>query len=186
MIFQCQLNNSDKIFIPLSNIEVLKHLKAGDKIFLTGELFVFRDQVHKKIAKNDVEQISNVNFNNSAVYYCSATPGKNGLPIGSCGPTSSYRMDELTEPVLNLGVKIMIGKGYRSNYVVELCKKYASIYLITYGGCGALINRWIKSVELIAYPELATEAMFKYTVENFEAIVAIDIYGNTLWKNFKF
>lgn len=182
---ECNLNlNTHKIFVPLKDTKILHSLKISDKVSITGELFVFRDQVHKKIHSGQISQISNINFQNSAVYYCAATEAKEGFVIGSCGPTSSYRMDDYTEKVLSLGVRIMIGKGYRSSKVVEFCKKYRAIYLITYGGCGALINRWVKSVELVAYPELGTEAMYKYWVEGFEGIVAIDVYGNTLWKNF--
>lgn len=179
--FSCFNKNEHKISVPIENLETLYALKVKDKIYLEGEIFVFRDQVHKIIA-TDNRVVANINFSNSAVYYCAATAAKGGFVVGSCGPTSSYRMDDYTEAVLALGVKIMIGKGYRSSKVSELCRKYGAIYVITYGGCGALISNWIKSVELIAFPELGTEAMYKYSVENFEGIVAIDTYGNTLWK----
>lgn len=178
--FSCSNNNNHKIYVPIKNPEIIYSLKVKDKLYIKGEVFVFRDQVHKKIATNK-EVVSNINFLNSAVYYCAATEAKSGFVIGSCGPTSSYRMDDYTEAVLSLGVKIMIGKGYRSNKISELCRKYGAIYVITYGGCGALINRWIKSVELVAFSELGTEAMYRYYVENFEGIVGIDAYGNTLW-----
>lgn len=179
--FSC-LNKNHRITVPIKDKNVLYSLKVKDKIYIKGEIFVFRDQVHKIISSNK-EIVSNINFLNSAVYYCAATEAKEGFVIGSCGPTSSYRMDDYTEAVLSLGVKIMIGKGYRSSKVSELCKMYGAIYVITYGGCGALISKWVKSVELVAFAELGTEAMYKYSVENFEGIVAIDTYGNTLWRD---
>ncbi len=171
-----------KIVLPLISDDVLNQLNVGSKIYFSGELYVFRDQVHKKVANSEIEQIKNINFLNSAVYYCAPTPPKRGFIIGSCGPTSSYRMDEYTEDVLKLGFKIMIGKGYRSEKVVDLCKEYRSIYCITYGGCGAFLNKFVISFETIAYPELGSEALYKFLVKDFPAFVAIDIYGNSIWK----
>ncbi|MEN3013396.1 MAG: fumarate hydratase C-terminal domain-containing protein [Endomicrobiia bacterium] len=173
--------NSYKIFVPIKDLDVLFSLKVKNKVVINGEILVFRDQVHKKIASGDMDGISKDEFLNSAVYYCAATEPKSNFVVGSCGPTSSYRMDKYTESILSLGVKIMIGKGYRNADVVELCKKYSAVYLITYGGCGALISKWVKEAKIIGFSELGVEAMYKYKVENFEAIVAIDAYGNTLW-----
>lgn len=170
-----------RIMLPLYNENILNEINVGEKIYFSGELFVFRDQVHKKIVNNEVQQISHINFSNSAVYYCASTPKKNNLPVGSCGPTSSYRMDEYTDKILMLGFKVMIGKGLRSQKVVDLCKKYKAIYCITYGGCGAYLSKFVLQTELIAYPELDTEAMYKFKVLNFPCIVAIDILGRKIW-----
>ncbi|MFN3550558.1 MAG: fumarate hydratase C-terminal domain-containing protein [Endomicrobiia bacterium] len=170
------------IEVPLLNTDILSQFKIKDKIYLTGEIFVFRDQVHKKIANSEFDQISEINFYNSAIYYCAATPPKEGFVIGSCGPTSSYRMDEYTENVLKLGVKIMVGKGYRSQEIVFLCKKYKSVYCITYGGCGAFLNKFVEDAEIVGYPQLSTEALYKFKVKNFPCIVAIDIYGEKIWR----
>jgi fumarate hydratase subunit beta len=170
------------INLPLKNSEELFGLKVGDKITITGELFIFRDQVHKKIVEGEIEQLGNKDFFGSGVYYCAATPSKEGFLIGSCGPTSSYRMDIYTEAVLKLGFKVMIGKGYRSEEVVQWCKKYKAIYVITYGGCGALLNQYIKDAKVFAYQDLGTEAMMRFLVKGFPGYVAIDTFGNKLWK----
>ncbi len=173
--------NEYKLIVPIQNLFDLEKLKIKDKVYLNGYLYVFRDQVHKKIANGQLPPFASVNFQNSAVYYCAATPPKNNFVVGSCGPTSSYRMDPYTEILLSLGVKIMIGKGYRSSQVVELCKEYQAVYLITYGGCGALLSQCVKDVKPIAYPELGTEAMYEYKVVDFPAIVAVDTKGVAIW-----
>lgn len=171
-----------KITLPLVDNEILSKFVIGDKVYISGELLVFRDQVHKKIVTGEIEHSVKANFYNSGIYYCAASPAKENFVIGSCGPTSAYRMDEFTEPLLRMGVKIMIGKGYRSDKIVGLCRQYRAVYLITYGGCGALLNKHIKSIELIAFPELGTEAMYKYIVSDFPSIVGIDIHGEVLWR----
>ncbi len=174
--------NEYYINLPLKDSYELEKLKIFDKLFLNGEIYVFRDQVHKKIYLGETKQIESFNFLNSAVYYCASTPKKSIFVVGSCGPTSSYRMDEYTEAVLKLGFKIMVGKGYRNDNVISLCKQYKAIYCITYGGCGALLNKFVISSELVAYKELETEAMYKFVIKNFPVFVAIDIFGNAIWK----
>ncbi len=170
------------ISLPIKDETLLPKLTIGDKIRVNGELFLFRDQVHKKIAENDTDQLDSINFLGSGVYYCAPTPVKEGFLIGSFGPTSSYRMDKYTEYVLKLGFKVMIGKGYRSDDIALLCKKYNAIYVITYGGCGALLNQYVKEVKLLAYQNLGTEAMQRVLVKDFPGYVAIDTFGNKLWK----
>ncbi len=173
------------IFLPLEDLDILKNLRVKDKIKLSGEIYVFRDKVHKEISKGNLLPLQGINFVGSGVYYCAVTPPKEGFVIGSCGPTSSYRMDGYTEPVLKLGIKIMVGKGYRSNFVSVLCKQYYAVYLITYGGCGALLNRYILDAKMVAFPEFGPEAVYKFIVKDFPCVVGIDIYGETLWdKNF--
>ncbi|MCS7228172.1 MAG: fumarate hydratase C-terminal domain-containing protein, partial [Endomicrobia bacterium] len=173
--------NEHKINLPLVSEDLLYPLMVGDKVYLSGEILVFRDQVHKKIASGNFQQIENVNFYNSGIYYCAATPPKGKFVIGSCGPTSAYRMDNYTEPLLKLGVKIMVGKGYRNKTIAELCKQYKAVYLITYGGCGALLNKYVKFVEIVAFSELGTEAMYKFFILDFPSIVAINTRGETIW-----
>lgn len=170
-----------KIVLPLVNPEVLYNLKVRDIILVSGEIYAFRDQVHKKIYNGELTELQKFNFLNSAVYYCAVTPAKEGMVVGSCGPTSSYRMDDYTEAVLSLGFRIMIGKGYRSDSVVKLCKKFGAIYAITYGGCGALLNKYVKNCEIVAFSELGTEAMYKLYVVDFPSVVAIDVFGNKIW-----
>lgn len=175
------------ISLPITNKNELMQLKVGDKVKFTGELFIFRDHVHKKIANGEIVQLIDRNFSENTflgagVYYCAPSLVKEGFVIGSCGPTSSYRMDKYTEPILKLGFKVMIGKGYRSDEIVQMCKRYSAIYIITYGGCGALLNRYVKDAKVVAYNELGTEAMMRFLVKNFPGYVAIDIFGNKLWK----
>lgn len=173
--------NEYKIILPLKDEEVLEKIKVGDKVYISGEIFVFRDQVHKKIFMGEIGNFDLSKFHNSGIYYCASTPPKEGFVIGSCGPTSSYRMDPYTEVMLRLGIKIMIGKGIRDKTIAQLCSQYKALYLVTYGGCGALLNKYVKQVELVAYPELKTEAMYKYYISNFPTIVAIDTKGNTIY-----
>lgn len=170
-----------KIVLPLIDPEIVYNFKVKDKILISGEIYTFRDQVHKKIYNGELSELGSFNFTNAGVYYCAATPAKEGMVIGSCGPTSSYRMDEYTEAVLSLGFRIMIGKGYRSEKIVELCKKFGAVYAITYGGCGALLNRYVKQCKLVAFAELGTEAMYKLYISDFPAIIAVDTYGNKIW-----
>lgn len=170
------------LVLPIKGISEITNLQVWDKVLITGKLYLFRDQVHKKIAAGQIEQISGLDFSGSGVYYCAATPPKESFVIGACGPTSSYRMDDYTESVLKLGFRVMIGKGYRSKQIVSLCKKYQSVYLITYGGCGALLNQYVKEMRVVAYEELGTEAMVCVLVKNFPAYVAIDCFGRKIWK----
>ncbi|MFQ3676069.1 MAG: fumarate hydratase C-terminal domain-containing protein [Endomicrobiia bacterium] len=170
------------INLPITNNSEITSLKVGDKIKITGELFVFRDQVHKKIFEGEVSQLAEKNFLGAGVYYCAPSPVKEGFLVGSCGPNSSYRMDNYTEAVLKIGFKVMIGKGYRSDEIVHMCKRYKAIYIITYGGCGALLNQCVKDAKVVAYNELGTEAMMRFLVKDFPGYVAIDTWGNKLWK----
>jgi fumarate hydratase subunit beta len=118
----------------------------------------------------------------SAIYYTGPAPAKEGEIIGVCGPTSSSRMDEYTPKLLEMGVKIMMGKGNRSQYVIESMKKNKAVYLCAVGGAAAIIKKYIKSAEVIAYEDLGTEAVRKLDVENFPLIVCIDSKGNSLFR----
>ena len=119
---------------------------------------------------------------NQGIYYVGPTPTKPGEIIGSAGPTTSYRMDDLTIPLLEKGLKIMIGKGRRGQKVIEAMKEYGSVYLAAIGGAGAYISNSIKSCEVIAYDYLGAEAIRKIEVEDLKLIVAIDSYGNNIYE----
>ena len=171
-----------KIKIPLKE-DVIEKLEAGERVELTGNIFVARDCVHKKF----IELIEKgkdlpVDLKGGVIYYMGPTPAPPGKIIGSCGPTTSSRMDKFTLPLLDYGLKGTIGKGKRSKEIVEAFKKYRAVYFVTFGGCGAYLSKFIKKIDLIAYPEFGPEALFLIEVENFPAIVGIDIYGNDIYE----
>ena len=154
-------------------------LKAGDRVLITGTIYTARDAAHKRMYEAiQLGKPLPFNLEGQVIYYVGPTPEKPGHIIGSAGPTTSERMDKYTPALLDYGIKGMIGKGYRSKEVVDSIQKNKSIYLAATGGSGALIARTIKSVDLIAYGELGTEAIRKITVDNFPAIVINDSYGH--------
>lgn len=169
------------IKLPL-NEDMVKELKCGDMVNLSGTIYTARDAAHQRII-NSINKGEDIPFDikNQIIYYVGPTPNKPGEVIGSAGPTTSYRMDDLTIPLLKLGLKGMIGKGYRNDVVVEGLKKYNSVYFAAIGGAGAYISNSIKSSEVIAYEDLGTEAIRKLEVENFPVIVAIDCNGNSIY-----
>ncbi len=163
--------------------EKIKDLKAGDIIYLSGTIYTGRDLAHKRI----VDDLSNCPFEleNAAIFYTGPTPTKPGDVIGSCGPTTSYRMDDLTIPLLEKGLKAMIGKGERDPKIIDAIRKYKAIYLVSIGGVAALTSDSIKEAEVIAFDELGTEAVRKLKVENLKLVVGIDTLGNTIFENYK-
>ena len=165
-----------RIITPLTSKEI-KKLKAGDEILLSGLIYTARDAAHKRMVKK-----LPFDLKGQTVYYTGPTPAPPGKIIGSCGPTTSYRMDSYTPTLLRLGLKGMIGKGDRSQEVIEAIKKYQAIYLIAFGGCGALYSQFVKKTELIAYPDLGCEAILKLEVIDFPLIVGIDCYGRDIYQ----
>ncbi|GAB1402709.1 Fe-S-containing hydro-lyase [Elusimicrobiota bacterium] len=164
----------------LKNIE---NYKAGAKIELTGVIYTARDQAHKRLA----DLIENkkelpVDLNNACIYYCGPCPTGPNRIIGSCGPTTSSRMDVFTPLMLDSGVKILIGKGNRSNEVKESIKKNRAVYLLATGGAGALIAKKVKKSQLVAFEDLGPEAVYKLYVEDFPLIVGIDSFGNNIFE----
>lgn len=173
--------NTIKLETPLT-IEKMKNLKAGDMVILSGTIYTARDAAHKKM----IEAVRNgeklpFDIENSIIYYAGPCPPKPKEVIGSVGPTTSYRMDDYTVPLLELGLKGMIGKGKRNNVVIEGINKHKAVYFAAIGGAGALISNCIKSAKIIAYEELGTEALRELKVQNFPVIVAIDFDGNNLY-----
>jgi len=174
-----------RIRTPVSD-DIIADLKAGDKVLITGYLYTARDAAHKRM----VEAISRgesppFDLKGQIIYYVGPTPPKEGQVIGSAGPTTAIRMDKYVEPLLKLGLKGMIGKGYRSPQVRELLKKYRAVYFAAVGGVAVLLQKHIKSSELIAYEDLGTEAVRRLYVEDFPVIVADDIYGNDIFEKGK-
>ena len=162
-----------KLTLPLTK-SGLKNLKSGDTVLITGTIYTARDAAHKRMTE-EYEKSGKfpIDLNGQIIYYAGPCPNKPGQVIGSCGPTTSYRMDAYTPTLLNLGLKVMIGKGERSLEVVESIKKNGAVYLGATGGAGALLAKSIKSQEIIAYDDLGAEALRKLYVEDFPAIVLV-------------
>ena len=168
--------------MPVSREEVMK-LKAGDRVFLSGEIYTARDAAHKRMVEA-ARRGEGYPFpiEGSAIYYAGPAPAKPGAVIGSVGPTTSGRMDAYAPEVIAAGNLIMIGKGERSPEVIEAMKKYGAVYLAAPGGAGALIARTVKSCEAAAYPDLGAEAVYRLAVSDMPLIVAIDSRGGNLYE----
>lgn len=166
---------------PLGDTE---KLKAGDKVLISGTLYTARDAAHKRFIEL-INQGKDLPFDikGQIIYYTGPTPAKPGMIIGSCGPTTSSRMDSYTPQLLEMGLKGMIGKGSRGKEVIEAIKRYKAVYFLAVGGAGALISKTIKKAEIIAFPELGPEAVRRLEVEDFPAIVAIDCYGGDIFSH---
>ena len=171
-----------KIYTPLTTKTISK-LKSGDRVLLSGTIYTARDAAHKKLAEELKKGSPHLPFDlkNQVIYYVGPTPPKPGQVIGSAGPTTSSRMDIYTPLLLKYGLKGMIGKGKRGKEVQESIKRYKAIYFAALGGAGALLSKRIIKCELLAYPELGPEAIYKLEVLDFPAIVINDIYGNDLY-----
>lgn len=163
--------------------EAAKTLNAGDSVLLSGTVYTARDAAHKKICAliDNGEKIP-FELEGAVIYYAGPTPAPEGRPIGSCGPTTSSRMDGFAPKLIDLGVAATIGKGNRSNEVVEAMKRNGAIYLCAIGGAGAIAAKAIKEVEIIAFPELGCEAVRRMRMEDFPLIVGIDSKGGTILK----
>jgi fumarate hydratase subunit beta len=167
---------------PLTS-EDTKKLQAGDTVLLNGTIFTARDAAHKRLVEL-IEKGEELPFDleGSIIYFVGPTPPKPGAPIGSAGPTTSYRMDSFSPTMLKNGSKGMIGKGKRDQAVKDACVDYDGIYFGATGGAGALLGKKITSAEVIAYPELGPEAVRKITVKDFPVTVINDTHGNDLYQ----
>jgi fumarate hydratase subunit beta len=162
---------------------VARKLRAGDSVLISGTIYTARDAAHKRMSEAlDRGEALPVDIRDQIIYYVGPSPAKPGQPIGSAGPTTSGRMDAYTPRMLAEGLRGMIGKGYRSAEVVEAMKKHGAVYLAATGGAAALIARTVKGYEVVAYPDLGTEALAKMTVEDFPAIVVIDSEGRNYYE----
>lgn len=170
-----------QIHAPLIAEEV-KKLKTGDAVLISGSILTGRDAAHKKLFDLIKEgKPIPVDIKNQIIYYVGPAPAKPGQPIGSAGPTTSYRMDAYAPLLIEHGLLGMIGKGKRNQDVRDAIVKYGGVYFAAVGGAGALLARTIKAAEVIAYEELGAEAIRRLTVENFPAIVINDINGGDLY-----
>ncbi len=168
-----------KITLPLTN-EVIKDLHAGESVLISGSMLTGRDAAHKRLYElvQKGEKLP-VDINGEVIYYVGPAPAKPGHAVGPAGPTSSYRMDKYTPSLLDLGLKGMIGKGARSDEVISSMVKNRAVYFGAIGGAAALISKSIKKIETLAYDDLGTEAIYRFYVEDFPAIVVIDSYGKS-------
>lgn len=170
-----------RIQTPLT-IDKVKALKAGDQVLISGTIYTGRDAAHGKMIEA-LEKGEPLPFDirDQIIYYVGPAPAKPGKAIGSAGPTTSYRMDDLTIPLLELGLRGMIGKGKRSDAVIDGMVQNGAVYFAAIGGAGALIASCIKKSDIVAYEELGPEALRRLEVEDFPAVVVIDAEGNNLY-----
>ena len=168
------------INLPLTD-EVIRDLKAGDSVLISGSMLTGRDAAHKRLFELiEKGEPLPVDISGEVIYYVGPAPAKPGHAVGPAGPTSSYRMDKYTPALLDRGLKAMIGKGKRSTEVIEAMKRNGCVYFAAIGGAAALISRSIKRIETLAYEDLGTEAIYRFYVEDFPAIVAIDSQGHSV------
>jgi fumarate hydratase subunit beta len=171
-----------KIKTPLTN-DVVRTLKAGDEVAISGIVYTERDAAHKRLCEL-IEQNKElpISLEGQVFYFVGPTPARPGRVIGSAGPTTSSRMDKFSPILLDAGLKGMIGKGYRGDAVRESLKKNCAVHFAALGGAGALLSQYIISAEVVAYEDLGTEAIRKLELKDFPAIVAYDSFGNTVFK----
>jgi fumarate hydratase subunit beta len=169
-----------RIQLPLTE-EAVETLRAGDYVYLTGAIYTARDSAHRRM----VEALSKgeplpLDIRGQVIYYVGPTPAKPGSVIGSAGPTTSIRMDPYTPSMLEAGLKGIIGKGGRGPKVREALQKHRAVYFISVGGAGALLAKQVRSLEVVAYEDLGTEAIRRLEVEEFPVVVCNDIHGGDL------
>jgi len=165
-----------KLSTPLTK-EKVTALKAGDSVLLSGTIYTARDAAHKRMVEADSLPFD---VKNQIIYYAGPAPAKEGAVIGSCGPTTSGRMDAYAPTIIAKGLTGMIGKGERNDAVINAMKEHGCVYFGAIGGAGALISKCVKSAEVIAYDDLGTEAIRKLDVVDLPVVVVIDCNGNKI------
>lgn len=175
-------NNRIVLHTPFSD-EVIRSLKAGDMVYISGTIYTARDAAHKRLCEM-LKQGDPMpfDFNGQVVYYAGPSPAKPGKVIGSVGPTTGGRMDAYSPSLIAEGLKVMIGKGTRGAEVVEALKLHTGIYFAAIGGAAALMAQRVESAEVIAFEEFGTEAIRRLHVKELPVVVAIDCYGNDIYK----
>ncbi len=171
-----------KLHPPLTD-DIITKLRSGDRVVITGVIYTGRDMAHMYMVEGQKKgEKPPFDLKGQILYYTGPTPAAPGQAIGSAGPTTSYRMDKYTPLLLELGLKGMIGKGPRGQEVKDAIRKYKAVYFAAIGGAGALISKTIRKAEVIAYPELGTEAVMRLEVEDFPAVVVNDVHGADLYQ----
>lgn len=177
------MNAERKIIQAPFSDDVIRSLKAGDMVYISGVIYTARDAAHKILAEMIHQKMPMpFEFEGQAVYYAGPAPAKPGKPIGSVGPTTGGRMDAYSPLLIEHGLKVMIGKGTRSDEVVEAIKKHNGIYFAAIGGAAALMAQCVVHSEMVAFDELGTEAIRKLEVKELPVVVAIDFMGNDMYK----
>ncbi len=174
-----------RVSLPLDDATA-RSLRVGDRVLLSGIVYTARDAAHRRMVDTlERGEPLPIPLEGQVIYYVGPSPARPGEIIGSAGPTTSTRMDSFTPTLLRHGLKGMIGKGSRSAAVRQALEESGAVYFVTVGGAAALIARRIKDVELIAYPDLGTEAIYRLRVEDFPAVVANDCFGGDLYESGK-
>jgi len=171
-----------RVSTPLSE-DLVRSLRAGRRLLISGVAYSFRDVAHKRMIEAAAAG-EDLPFDpaGSIIYYAGPTPPRPGNPVGAMGPTSSYRMDPYVEPLLQRGLRGMVGKGVRASKVKELLAEYGAVYLAATGGTGALLASCVRSAEIIAYPDLGPEAVRRIEFDSFPAYVAYDTVGGDMYE----
>jgi len=163
-------------------VQQIPALKAGDELLISGTLFTARDAAHKRLAQIIADkQALPLDLVGSVIYYCGPAPARPGDAVGPCGPTTSTRMDPYTPMLLSLGVKATIGKGKRSPQITAACRDHQAIYCVATGGVAALLSQRVKRSQIVAFPDLGPEAIWRFEVEDFPVLVATDTKGNDIF-----
>ena len=175
-------NGSKEVHPPLTDADI-ESLKAGDRVRITGVLYTARDAAHARLFPL-IEQGKPLplDVRGQIIYYTGPSPARPGDVVGSIGPTTGGRMDKFTPALLALGLKGTMGKGARSEAVKDAFNRYKGVYFGAIGGAGAVLSRFVKKVEIVAYEDLGTEAIRRIEVENFPAIVVNDCHGGDLYQ----
>ena len=175
------MGQTKKLTPPLSE-SVVRSLKAGDEVTVTGVVYSSRDMAHKRLCES-IDKGGELPFEleGAMIYFVGPTPARPGRVIGAAGPTTSSRMDAFSLRLIAEGLRAMIGKGYRGEEVREALKKYGAVHLSALGGAGALLSKHITSARVIAYEDLGTEAVRELEVVDFPAVVAYDCHGNSVY-----
>ena len=170
-----------RLTTPLTEEDV-NNMKTGDVVFITGTIYTGRDAAHKRMfeALDRGEQLP-FDLKGALIYYVGPSPAPPGRPIGSCGPTTSYRMDTYAPRLYSLGLKGTIGKGKRNDEVKQAMKKYKAVYLAATGGAGALLSLCVKEAKVVAYEDLGPEAVMELKVKDFPLLVINDAFGGELY-----
>jgi len=174
----------DKYLTTPLTAEVCATLRAGDSVLLSGTVYTARDAAHKRLCQLVAEgKPLPFPVEDSVIYFVGPSPARPGRPIGSAGPTTSYRMDAYTPQLLKLGLKGMIGKGRRNEKVQAAMQEYGAVYFGAVGGAAALIARCIEKSEVVAYPDLGPEAIHRFTIRQFPVLVLMDAQGGNLYES---
>ena len=177
-----KMNQRKQVITPLDDAMV-RQLRAGDEVLISGNVLTARDQAHKRLCERiEQGQPLPVDLTGTLIYFVGPTPAPPGRVIGAAGPTTSSRMDAFTPALLAQGLKGTIGKGYRGQVVRDALVKNTAVHFVTLGGAGALLSKYIVKSEIIAYEDLGTEAIRLLEFKDFPAVVAYDCYGNSVYK----